>query len=605
MINDFRHLNLTSVGQTLTVGGFVHTIRDHGGLIFIDLRSQSDILQCVVNPEKNAEAFKMAEKVHSEYVLKITGKVIPREAEAINPKLPTGEIEIEIENLEIVSKAKTMPFDIHADGGNLAGEETRLKYRYLDLRREKLKKMMTQKHKLFLAVRNWFDQEDFIEVTTPILANSSPEGARDYLVPSRIHPGKFYALPQAPQQFKQLLMVGGFNKYFQIAPCFRDEDPRADRHPGDFYQIDAEIAWADQESIFALCEKLTKECLINFSDKRLAEEQFIRLRYDESMDKYGSDKPDLRYDLAWQDAKPVFKNSNFKVFADLCENDKSRVQALVIKNSVDKFSRSDLDRVQDIGRQYGLPGIAYIQYFEEGAKSPIFKFFGDTDEIIEAKKVELLKHFDLQTGDLVLFIANPDKNIVHKAQNQMRQHIAKHLGVIDESILRFAWVYDFPFYEQDEKTQKIDFGHNPFGVWKPNEGQTALETLEEAIKTDSVLDLRAIQYDLTLNGYEVLSGGVRNSNPEALLAAFKVAGYTEEEVRAKFKHMMEAYEFGAPPHAGFAWGLERIFMILMEEDNIREIIAFPKNGSGIDVMTNSPSEVSPKQLKELSIKVVE
>ena len=605
MINDFRHLNLTSVGQTLTVGGFVHTIRDHGGLIFIDLRSQSDILQCVVNPEKNAEAFKMAEKVHSEYVLKITGKVIPREADAVNPKLPTGEIEIEIENLEIVSKAKTMPFDIHAEGGNLAGEETRLKYRYLDLRREKLKKMMTQKHKLFLAVRNWFDSQDFIEVTTPILANSSPEGARDYLVPSRIHPGKFYALPQAPQQFKQLLMVGGFNKYFQIAPCFRDEDPRADRHPGDFYQIDAEIAWADQESIFALCEKLTKECLINFSDKKLAEEQFIRLRYDDAMDKYGSDKPDLRYELAWQDAKPVFKNSGFKVFADLCENDKTRVQALVIKNAVDKFSRSDLDRVQDIGRQYGLPGIAYIQYFEDGAKSPIFKFFGDTEEIIEAKKVELQKYFDLQTGDLVLFIANPDKNIVHKAQNQMRQHIAKHLGVIDESILRFAWVYDFPFYEKDDKTQKIDFGHNPFGVWKPNEGQSALETLEEAIKNDTLLDLRAIQYDLTLNGYEVLSGGVRNSNPEALLAAFKVAGYIEEEVRLKFKHMMEAYEFGAPPHAGFAWGLERLFMILMEEDNIREIIAFPKNGSGIDVMTNSPSEVSPKQLKELSIKVVE
>jgi len=769
MITDFSSLNLSSAGKSITVGGFVHTIRDHGGLIFIDLRSQSELLQCVINPEKNQAAFKLAESVHSEYVLKITGTVIPRDKEAINPKLPTGEIELEIEKVEIVSKAKTMPFDIHAEGGNLAGEETRLKYRYLDLRREKLKKMMTQKHKLFLAVRNWFDSQDFIEVTTPILANSSPEGARDYLVPSRIHPGKFYALPQAPQQFKQLLMVGGFNKYFQIAPCFRDEDPRADRHPGDFYQIDAEIAWADQESIFELCEKLARECLINFSDKRLAEEQFIRLRYDESMDKYGSDKPDLRYDLAWADAKPVFKNSGFKVFADLCKvslpsyvkkgkevisdiiektinskeehlgyvvladkdfnllaekdlneltikglhtkdildnypnfststiseaifnidlqqeffkhakigsyklenlseieniylvktddfqteyqlgshnvfilqvkedlniqkfkgvinkgegdyakrllkdisnhvnknSSNTRVQALVIKNAVDKFSRSDLDRVQDIGRQYGLPGIAYIQYFEDGAKSPIFKFFGDTEEIIEAKKAELQKYFDLQTGDLVLFIANPDKNIVFKAQNQMRQHIAKHLGVIDESILRFAWVYDFPFYEQDEKTQKIDFGHNPFGVWKPNEGQNALQTLEEAIKNETLLDLRAIQYDLTLNGYEVLSGGVRNSNPEALLAAFKVAGYTEEEVRAKFKHMMEAYEFGAPPHAGFAWGLERLFMILMEEDNIREIIAFPKNGSGIDVMTNSPSAVSPKQLKELSIKVVE
>ncbi len=605
MFTDFRPLNKSFADQVITVGGFVHTIRDHGGLIFIDLRSQTELLQCVVNPELNTEAFKIAESVHSEYVLKITGKVLLREPDAINPKLPTGEIEIEIQDLEIVSTAKPMPFDIHAENGNLAGEETRLKYRYLDLRREKLKKLMTQKHKLFLAVRNWFDSQDFIEVTTPILANSSPEGARDFLVPSRIHPGKFYALPQAPQQFKQLLMVGGFNKYFQIAPCFRDEDPRADRHPGDFYQIDAEIAWADQESIFELCEKLARECLVKFSEKKLAQEQFVRLRYDDAMDMYGSDKPDLRYELPWQDAKVVFKNSSFKVFADLCLEPQTRVQALVIKGAVDKFSRSDLDRVQDIGRQYGLPGIAYIQYFESGAKSPIFKFFGETEEIIEAKKAELQQHFGLETGDLVLFIANPDKNIVHKAQNQMRQHIAKHLDIIDKNLLKFVWITDFPFYEKDDKTQKIDFGHNPFGVWKPDTGKSALETLRTAIEAETLLDLRAVQYDLTLNGYEVLSGGVRNSNPEALLAAFKVVGYTEEEVRSKFKHMMEAYEFGAPPHAGFAWGLERIFMILAEEDNIREIIAFPKNGSGMDVMTNSPSTVSPKLLKELSIKIVE
>jgi len=605
MFTDFRPLNQSFADQIITVGGFVHTIRDHGGLIFIDLRSQTELLQCVINPEKNAEAFKIAESIHCEYVLKITGKVLLRAGEAINPKLPTGEIEIEIQNLEVVSKAKTMPFDIHAENSNLAGEETRLKYRYLDLRRDKLKKLMTQKHKLFLAVRNWFDSQDFIEVNTPILANSSPEGARDYLVPSRIHPGKFYALPQAPQQFKQLLMVGGFNKYFQIAPCFRDEDPRSDRHPGDFYQIDAEIAWADQDSIFELCERLARECLVKFSDKKLVDEQFTQLRYDDAMDAYGSDKPDLRYELPWADAKPVFKNSSFKVFADLCESPQTRVQALVIKNAVEKFSRSDLDRVQDIGRQYGLPGIAYIQYFQDGAKSPIFKFFGETEEVIEAKKAELQKYFNLETGDLVLFIANIDKNIVHKAQNQMRQHIAKHLDIIDKSLLKFVWITDFPFYEKDEKSQKIDFGHNPFGVWKPNEGQTALETLQESIRSETLLDLRAIQYDLTLNGYEVLSGGVRNSNPEALLAAFQVAGYTEAEVRSKFKHMMEAYEFGAPPHAGFAWGIERVFMILVDEDNIREIIAFPKNGSGMDVMTDSPSEVSPKLLKELSIRVME
>ncbi|GAB4143575.1 MAG: aspartate--tRNA ligase [Patescibacteria group bacterium] len=601
LINDFSGINKSIIGQELTVGGFVHTIRDHGGLIFIDLRNQTQILQCVVNPEKNPEAFKTAEQVHNEYVLRITGKVIARSEETVNPNLPTGDIELEIQNLEIVAKAKPTPFDIHADDKNLAGEEIRLKYRYLDLRRFKLNEMFRTKHKLNLAVRNWFDAQEFVEVQTPILANSSPEGARDYLVPSRLHPGKFYALPQAPQQFKQLLMVGGFSKYFQIAPCFRDEDPRADRHPGDFYQLDAEIAWADQESIFELNEKFAREVLTQFSDKKLAEEKFIRLTYDEAMNMYGSDKPDLRYDLPWQDAKPVFKHSGFKVFADLCEQKEAKVQALVVKGAVDKFSRSDLDRVQDIGRQNGLPGIAYIQYYEDGAKSPIFKFFGD--EAAQAAKIqEINQYFGVGNGDLVLFVANTDKNVVFKAQNQMRQHIARHLNLIDESLLRFAWIYDFPFFEADEKTGKVDFGHNPFGVWQSWPGLTALETLSRAEIEDKLLELRATQYDLTLNGYEVLSGGVRNANPEALLAAFKVVGYTEEEVRYKFKHMLEAYEFGAPPHAGFAWGLERLFMILMEEENIREIIAFPKNGNGIDAMTGAPTTVSDRQLKELSIK---
>jgi aspartyl-tRNA synthetase len=434
--------------------------------------------------------------------------------------------------------------------------------------------MLALKHKLFLDTRNWFSTEGFLEVQTPILANSSPEGARDYLVPSRLHPGKFYALPQAPQQFKQLLMVGGFSKYFQIAPCFRDEDPRADRHPGDFYQIDAEMAWADQEEVFRINEKFVKEVLVNSTDKKLmdADEPFVRLKFAEAMDKYGSDKPDLRYDLAWQDAKEIFKGSDFKVFADLCEDENARVQALVLRGVVDQFSRSDLDKVQAIGREYGLPGIAYIQYFEDGAKSPIFKFLG------ENKSEELTKYFEAKTGDLILFIANKDKKIVWKAQDQMRTHIAKKLDLIDENFLKFAWVYDFPFFEIDEKTGEVDFGHNPFSMWQEFEGKTKLETLVEAREGGYLDKIKAIQYDCVVNGYEVLSGGVRNPFPDCLTEAFQTVGYTEKEVQDKFGHMMEAYTYGAPEHAGFAWGVDRLFMVLAGEDNIREIIAFPKNG---------------------------
>jgi len=601
----FPEILNTQIGQKVTVGGFVNNLRDHGGLIFIDLRSQTEILQCVISSEEKTELFSKVEEIKYEFVLKVTGTIRERTLESQNPDLATGSIELVIEDLEIVSTAKTLPFDIHAGDDNLANEDVRLKYRYLDFRREKLKKTLTLRHNFILQTRNWFNKEGFLEIQTPILANSSPEGSRDYLVPSRIHPGKFYALPQAPQQFKQLLMVGGFNKYFQIAPCFRDEDPRADRAVGDFYQMDLEMAWATQDDIFAMFEKYCREIVTNpelTSKKLLDQDGFLRLRYDEAMDNYGSDKPDLRYDLIWKDAKPVFENSKFQVFADLCVEKDSRVQALVIKNAVDKLSRSDLDKVQEIGRQNGLPGIAYIQYYENEAKSPIFKFFGDDSEI-ETKKKEIQAYFGAESGDIVLFIANSDKNIVWKAQHQMRLHLAKHLDLIDENVLKFVWIYDFPFYETDEKNGKIDFCHNPFGVWKSEEGLSALETLQKATKENSLTELRAIQYDITCNGYEISSGGVRNNNPEAILEAFKIVGYTEEEVRGKFGHMLEAYEYGAPPHAGFAPGVERIIMILTGETNIREVIPFPKNGSGIDPMTGSPSEVSPHQLKELGIKV--
>ncbi len=591
MIIDFELIDASMVGKQVHVGGFVHSVRDHGGLIFIDLRSGSELLQCVFNPEHNLEIFRVAEKLHHESVIKVTGIISQRSADTINPKIKTGEVELIVNDLQVVAPSRPLPFDIHATD-SLANEELRLKYRYLDLRREHVRNLLIKKHKLFLAIRNWFDSQGFVEIQTPILANSTPEGARDFLVPSRLHPGKFYALPQAPQQFKQLLMVGGFTKYFQIAPCFRDEDPRADRHPGDFYQIDVEMAWADETTIHQLCEQFIVEVLSKHSDKKLMTTKLTKISFAEAMDKYGSDKPDLRYDLAWQDAKPVFAGSGFKVFADLCDNPKARVQALHLKGQVNQFTRSDLDRIQDIGREFGLPGIAYIQYFSDGAKSPLFKFLG------EEKTEELQKYFGAKTGDLILFIANKDPNIVWKAQNKIRQHIAQKLGLIDNSLLRFVWIDSFPMFEVDEKTGEIDFVHNPFSSW-----QGGLPAFREALQNGTVTDLVARQYDIACNGYEVLSGGVRNTDSVAQKEVFQAVGLSEEEVESKFGHMLEAYRFGAPTHAGFAWGLDRLFMVLTGEENIRETIAFPKNGSGMDLMMNSPSKVSPKQLKELGIEV--
>jgi aspartyl-tRNA synthetase len=600
--------NLSNQSGIVTVGGFVHSIRDHGGLIFIDLRSDDELIQCVINPDKNPNVFKIAETIRNEFVIKVTGSIIARSEGLINPNIATGGIEIEINELEIVAEAKTLPFDIH-NTNQLAGEEVRLKYRYLDFRRSKLRSYMNLRSKFILNLRNWFDSEDFIEVQTPILANPSPEGSRDYVVPSRLQPGKFYALPQAPQQFKQLLMVGGFTKYFQIAPCFRDEDPRADRAVGDFYQLDLEMAWAQPEDIYKMFEKCIQEAIVipKFTDKKLADTDFLKITYQDAMNKYGSDKPDLRYKLEWADAKPIFRDSEFKVFADLCNQTNfknSKVQALVIRGGVEKFTRSDLDKIQDIGRQNGLPGIAYIQYTSEGAKSPIFKFFG-TDEQIELKKQEIETHFNIQTGDLVLFIANSNKNLVYKAQNQMRVHIAKHLNLIDDSILKFAWIYDFPFFEEDEATGKIDFTHNPFGIWKSEEGLSPLETLKKVEASGDLLSLKAVQYDIICNGYEISSGGARNTNPDALIYAFELVGYTEEEVKNRFGHMLEAYSYGAPNHAGFAPGIDRILMLLTGENNIREIIPFPKNGSGIDLMTNSPLTIEPKALKDLNLKILD
>lgn len=594
---NFSEINKNQVGEEITVGGFVHSKRDHGGLIFIDLRSESELLQCVADPERSKEVFEAAEKTGNEYVLKITGVLNSREDDLINPNLPTGEVELDIKSLVIVSKAKTLPFNIHEEGSDkLTNEDTRLKYRYLDFRRKRLKDVITKRSKFVLDVRNWFDKEGFVDVPTPILANSSPEGARDYLVPSRIHPGKFFALPQAPQQFKQLLMIGGFNKYVQIAPCFRDEDPRADRLVGDFYQIDAEIAWADEEYIYNLSNRLINDVFTKHTDKELMDSEMIRINYDDAMNWYGSDKPDLRYGLKWQDAKEVFKDTDFKVFTDMCSDVDAKLQALHIKGAVSNFSRSDLDKIQNIGRDHGLPGIAYIQYTEEGAKSPIFKFLGADEAAIEEKTKAIKSHFGAEKGDLILFIANKDKNIVYKAQHQMRVHIAKHLDMIDDTKLRYVWIEGFPMFEEEDG--KFDFAHNPFGLWKG--GLESLEAAKEGGK-EELLKLRARQYDIAVNGYEVLSGGVRNPYPEALSKAFEVVGYSADEIKSRFGHMMQAYEYGAPVHAGFAWGVPRNIMVLFGEENVREVVPFPKNGSGSDPMTNSPSTPTKEQLKELGL----
>ena len=599
---DFGTINKSQVGESFEVGGFAHSVRDHGGLIFIDLRSENNILQCVADPERSKEVFDTAGTVGPEYVLRVVGTLRARDESLINPNIPTGEVELDITEVEVISKAKTLPFNIYEDktSDNLANEDIRLKYRYLDLRRTHLKDILTKRSKLMMDVRNWFAAEDFVDIATPILANSSPEGARDYLVPSRLHPGKFYALPQAPQQFKQLLMVGGFNKYIQIAPVFRDEDPRADRLVGDFYQIDAEIAWADEDYIYDVSNRVINEVFAKHTDKELMDTEMIKIKYDDAMDWYGSDKPDMRYDLKWQDAKSVFKDCGFKVFADMCEDDESRLHALHIEGAVDKFSRSDLDKVQKIGRDNGLPGIAYIQYAEEGPKSPIFKFFSEDQAEVDAKVVEITEFFGAKEGDLILFVANPDKGVVHKATGQMRKHIATKLEMIDDTKIRFVWVDGFPMFEEEDG--KFDFAHNPFGLW-----EGGLDVLKEAKAEgkEALLKIRARQYDIALNGYEVLSGGVRNPNPEALMEAFKVVGYTEEEIKSKFGHMMEAYSYASPVHAGFAWGVARIIMVLLGEDNVREVVAFPKNGSGIDAMTNSPNTVRQENIDELGLSVAE
>ncbi len=582
---------------TITVAGWVNSRRDHGGLIFIDLRDHKGILQLVVTPETK-EAFALAETVRDEFVLRATGKVRERAPELVNPNIETGKIELVVDTLELLNKSEPLPVNTHDDGPE-TGEDMRLKYRYLDLRRPRMQRIIRERSRLYHFLRDYMYEHDFTEVSTPILANSSPEGARDFLVPSRLKPGFFYALPQAPQQFKQLLMVGGVPRYFQLAPCFRDEDPRADRLYGDFYQLDLEVAFAESgEEIRTEMEPLIKKLATEFVSKKLVmrsepAKQFIpeggdvpRLPYEFAMDTYGVDKPDLRYGLELIDLTKIFTKTEFKVF-------KTPVVKAICVPGAASLTRSQIDNFTDQARKLGAGGLAYITYDADGnEKSPIAKFL--TAEELEAIKTTT----GAQPGDAVFFGADTREK-VNKVLGQLRIAFADYFGLKDDNEVALCWITDFPFYEWDDGAEKLDFGHNPFSM--PKGG---LEALNSAKTDEERLKIVADQYDMVMNGYEICSGAVRNHNPEIMYAAFDNLGYDKKYVEERFGGMLNAFKFGAPPHAGCAFGIERIFMVLEDAKNIRDIVAFPKNGSGIDLMMNSPSPVDDYQLSDAHIKVI-
>lgn len=571
------------VGKDITVKGWVQSRRDHGGLIFIDLRDYKGLIQLVIHPDQK-EAFKIAEGLRDEYVISAEGQVRERSSDLVNPKLPTGKIEIAVKSLELINKSLALPINIFGD--TASNEELRYKYRYLDLRRPKAQEMLVTRAKYYKHIRDYMEANDFLEVTTPLMANSSPEGARDFLVPSRVHPGKFYALPQAPQMFKQLLMVGGVNRYYQIATCFRDEDPRADRLYGDFYQLDLEMSFVDDgEVVRTTMEPLIKGLVTKFAGKKLLTDKIPRIPYTEAMDKYGSDKPDLRFGIELVDLTNELRHTKFAVFGGAIKNGGIVKAIKVDKGAV--FTRSLIDKLTEIAKSEGAKGLAYITNEKGQLHSPIAKF-------LSPKELEEIKtKTGMKDGDLVFFGADT-KLVVNKVLGKLRSVIADELNLKDPNIVAAAWIVDFPFYDWDETLGRLDFGHNPFSM--PKGGLKALETEDKST-------IIADQYDLVLNGYESCSGAVRNYNPEIMYKAFSLLGYDAKYVDSKFGGLINAFKYGAPPHAGCAFGLDRIFMVLTGEDNIREIVAFPKNGSGVDLMMDSPAPVDENILKELHIRI--
>ena len=575
-------LRPSHVGRHVRVSGWVHRKRDHGNLLFIDLRDHYGVTHAVFTPD--SEAFKAAEMIKLESVISVSGRVIARTEENINPALPTGRIEVVADRLEVLSAAEVLPFQVA--GTQEIPEEQRLRYRFLDLRRDKIHGNVVLRSKVISSIRRRMGEQGFLEYQTPILTSSSPEGARDYLVPSRIHAGRFYALPQAPQQFKQLLMVSGFDRYFQIAPCFRDEDARADRSPGEFYQLDLEMSFVEQDDVFAAIEPVLSGLFSEFSDWTVTSPPFPRIPYEEAMTAYGSDKPDLRNPIRAMDVTATFRDSGFAVFAKAVADGKV-VRAIVAPGAADK-SRSFFDKTVDAGKALGLAGVAYLVLAEQ-AKGPISKFLSDD------KRAELVSTTGAKPGDAIFFVSE-DSGKVGRLVDGLRSHLGRELDIIEANTYKFCWITDFPFYERDEETGQVAFSHNPFSM--PQGGLDALNTQDP-------LSIKAYQYDIVCNGVELSSGAIRNHRPDIMLRAFEIAGYGPDEVQRRFGGMLNAFRFGAPPHGGLAPGIDRIVMLLAQEPNLREVIAFPMTQSAEDLLMNAPSPVSEKQLRELHIRIVE
>ncbi|MEE8333452.1 MAG: aspartate--tRNA ligase [Alphaproteobacteria bacterium] len=578
--NDLR---IENAGDQARLSGWVHRKRDHGNLLFVDLRDHFGITQCVV--DVTSPVFKTLEATRLESVICVTGEVVRRSDETINTTLPTGEVELVIREIELLGPAAPLPLQVNSDEDY--GEEVRLRYRYLDLRRQRLHRNITLRSSVISSIRRRMTDQGFIEFQTPILTSSSPEGARDFLVPSRLHPGDFYALPQAPQQFKQLIMVAGFDRYFQIAPCFRDEDARADRSPGEFYQLDVEMSFVTQDDVFNALEPVLHGVFEEFADGRsVSAPPFIRIPYNESMLKYGNDKPDLRNPIVMSDATEIWGGTDFKIFAGAI--DKGSVVRAIPAPGAESRPRSFFDKLNDWARAEGAGGLGYIVFGDGEAKGPIARFL-DADRIAALRKAT-----GVGDGDAVFFVCQP-KADAERFAGLARTRIGEELGLIDDNRFEFCWIVDYPMYEFDERTRKVEFSHNPFSM--PQGGLEALETMDP-------LEIKAYQYDIVCNGIELSSGAIRNHLPEIMYKAFAIAGYSQEDVETRFSGMLNALKFGAPPHGGSAPGIDRIVMLLAGEQNIREVTMFPMTQQAQDLMMGAPAPVPPDRLEELHIRVV-
>ncbi|CXO96894.1 Aspartyl-tRNA synthetase [Staphylococcus aureus] len=571
------------LGQEITLKGWVNNRRDLGGLIFVDLRDREGIVQVVFNPAFSEEALKIAETVRSEYVVEVQGTVTKRDPETVNPKIKTGQVEVQVTNIKVINKSETPPFSINEENVNV-DENIRLKYRYLDLRRQELAQTFKMRHQITRSIRQYLDDEGFFDIETPVLTKSTPEGARDYLVPSRVHDGEFYALPQSPQLFKQLLMISGFDKYYQIVKCFRDEDLRADRQP-EFTQVDIEMSFVDQEDVMQMGEEMLKKVVKEVKGVEI-NGAFPRMTYKEAMRRYGSDKPDTRFEMELIDVSQLGRDMDFKVFKDTVEND-GEIKAIVAKGAAEQYTRKDMDALTEFVNIYGAKGLAWVKVVEDGLTGPIGRFF-------ETENVEtLLTLTGAEAGDLVMFVADKP-NVVAQSLGALRVKLAKELGLIDETKLNFLWVTDWPLLEYDEDAKSYVAAHHPFT--SPKEADIAkLGTAPEEAEANA--------YDIVLNGYELGGGSIRIHDGELQEKMFEVLGFTKEQAQEQFGFLLDAFKYGAPPHGGIALGLDRLVMLLTNRTNLRDTIAFPKTASATCLLTNAPGEVSDKQLEELSLRI--